>query len=43
MRLEEGAVFTAKHGLAIKTAAVYWVISSKPIARQADQACDRLD
>lgn len=43
MRLEECAVFTVKSGLTIKTAAAYWVISSKPIARQADQACGRLD
>jgi hypothetical protein len=43
MRLEECAVFTVKYGLTIKTAAAYWVISSKPIARQADQACGRLD
>jgi hypothetical protein len=43
MRLEECAVFTVKYGLTIKTAAAYWVISSKPIARQADQACGRLE
>ena len=43
VRLEECAVFTVKYGLTIKTAAAYWVISSKPIARQADQACGRPD
>jgi hypothetical protein len=37
------ACFSVKYGLTRKTAAAYWVISSKPIARQADQACGRPD